>query len=120
MNEESIHSMGGKARAAALSDEQRKEIAAKGAAARWGGRPIQATHKGSFEEEFGIDVECYVLNDAQKTAVISKRGMGRALGLSSGGSKFPRFLATNAISSLVGPELAQKLAQPVRFQWGTG
>lgn len=112
--------MGGKARAEALTDEQKKEIARKGAAARWSDRPVQATHKGSFKEEFGIDVECYVLDDAQKTAVISQSGMGRALDLPSGGKAFPRFLATKAMSALVGAELRQKIEQPLKFQWGTG
>jgi hypothetical protein len=32
------------------------------------------------------DVECYVLNDPQKTAVISQRGMGEALGFPKEGS----------------------------------
>jgi hypothetical protein len=120
MNDDSIQSMGGKARAESLTDEQKKEIARKGAAARWSDRPIQATHGGNFKKEFGVDVECYVLGDAQKTAVISQSGMARSLGLSSGGSKFPRFLATKAIADLVGPELAQKFAQPLKFQWGSG
>jgi len=115
--------MGGKARAAALSDEERRQIASKAAAARWAaaGKPIQATHKGSFREHFGIDVECYVLDDHNKTAVLSERGMGRALGLSStGGNKLRAFLSTKAMSPLVGPELQQKLSQPLKFQWGTG
>ncbi|MDD4882190.1 MAG: hypothetical protein PHX10_11490 [Gallionellaceae bacterium] len=66
---------GGIARAKLLSPEQRSEIAAKAASARWGDKPLQATHRGNFKEEFGIDVDCYVLNDANKTAVISQRGM---------------------------------------------
>ena len=83
--------------------------------------PIQATHKGNFKEHFGIDVECYVLDDAKKTAVISQRGMARALCLPSGGGQsFPRFLSTRAISSLAGPQLRQKITQPLKFQWGTG
>ncbi|WP_448124160.1 hypothetical protein [Pseudomonas veronii] len=36
---------------------------------------VHATHKGSFEADFGLDVECYVLGDEKKTAVISQRGM---------------------------------------------
>jgi hypothetical protein len=47
--------------------------------------------------------------------------MGRALGLSStGGNKLRTFLGTKGMSALVGPELRQKLSQPVKFQWGTG
>jgi len=109
--------MGGKARAEALSDERKKEIGRKGAMARWGGRPIRALHKGNFMSEFGVDIDCYVLDDAQKTAVISQRGMGRAIGLGAGGSRLPNFLATKAINPFVGAELAEKLANPLIFQW---
>lgn len=121
MQDDSIQSQGGKARAEKLSSEQRTAISKKAAEARWAARPIQAIKKGNFQEHFGIDVECYVLDDPQKTAVLSERGMGRALGLSStGGNKLRTFLATKTMSSLGGPELHQKLAQPLKFQWGTG
>jgi P63C domain len=120
MSNKSIQSMGGTARDKALSDEQKTEIARKAALARWGGKLAQATHKGSFKEEFGSDVECYVLDDAQKTAVISQSGMGRAIGLANRGNAFPRFLSSRAISGAVGAELRQKLMQPVKFQWGSG
>jgi hypothetical protein len=117
---------GGIARAAALSPEQRRQIALKAAEARWGGKPARATHKGSFKEEFGIDVECYVLNDEQKTAVISQRGMGAALGISESsnresgsGAALPRFLKGVKIAPYVGAELGSKIAQPLIFQWST-
>lgn len=109
-------SAGGKARAEALSPDVRKEIARKAAAARWGERPMRATHKGSFREEFGFDVECYVLDDENKTAVISQRGMGEALGLGQGGSRLPTFIKGQKISPYVGHELSEKLATPVIFQ----
>jgi hypothetical protein len=108
---------GGLARADALSDERKKEIAQKGALARWG---AQATHKGNFKEEFGIDVDCYVLDDANKTAVISQRGMGAALGMGIGGSRLPRLVNSNAMADYVGPELRQKLEKPIVFQAFTG
>jgi hypothetical protein len=111
---------GGEARAEALPPEKLREIAQKAAIARWGAKPARATHKGSFKEEFGTDVECYVLDDATKTAVISQRGMGQAIGLSLRGNAFPRFLASRAISGVVGAELRQKLENPLKFQWGTG
>ena len=121
MQNESIQSQGGKARALALSKEEQSAIGKKAATARWADRPIKAIRKGNFEEEFGIDVDCYVLDDQQKSAVLSERGMGRALGLSSaGGNKLQSFLSTKAMSSLVGPEMSDKLSQPVKFQWGTG
>src|SRR4026208_2231397 len=81
---------GGLARAEALTPERKREIAAKAAAARWGKLPL-ATHKGNFREDFGIDVDCYVLNDDQKTATVSQRGRAVAIGLRESGSAFPSF-----------------------------
>lgn len=111
---------GGVARANALSPERRSEIAEKGAIARWGNKPPIATHKGNFKEEFGIEIECYVLNDVNKTAVISQIGMGSAIGLSSRGNAFPRFLSSKAMSESLSAELKEKLDKPVKFQWSGG
>lgn len=108
---------GGIARALALSDDERRKIAKKAAAARWGEKPSRATHRGNFKDEFGIDVECYVLNDDQKTAVISQRGMGAALGLGQGGSRLPTFIRGEKIAPYVGHELRLKLENPLIFQW---
>ncbi|NOX84301.1 MAG: hypothetical protein GXP06_15205 [Alphaproteobacteria bacterium] len=105
---------GGAARAAALSPDKRTAIAKKAAVARWGAK---ATHKGNFQQDFGLDVECYVLDDESKTAVISQRGMGAAIGLGkSGGSRLPSFLAGERIAPYVGRELQAKLENPLRFQ----
>ncbi|WP_322405266.1 P63C domain-containing protein [Massilia luteola] len=107
---------GGVARAKALDPEARKAIAKKAAVARWGAKPLQATHKGNFKDDFGIDVECYVLNDESKTAVISQRGMGSAIGLGEGGSRLPAFIKGKTISQYVGQELREKLEKPIIFQ----
>lgn len=104
---------GGKARAKKLSPFERSEIAKAGAAARWG---LKATHRGSFREDFGIDVECYVLDDATKTAVISQRGMGTVLGLGDGGSRLPTFVKGKNIANYIGHELGEKLENPLVFQ----
>ncbi|MGB9068456.1 MAG: P63C domain-containing protein [Candidatus Acidiferrales bacterium] len=111
---------GGKKRAEILSPEQRTEIAQKAALARWGEKGLRALHKGSFEKEFGLDVDCYVLDDPTKTAVISQTGMGKALGLSSRGNAFPRFLASRAMEQFIGAPLRHKIEQPLRFQWDGG
>jgi hypothetical protein len=105
--------IGGHARARALSPEARRDIAQRAAIARWGHK---ATHRGSFKEDFGIDVDCYVLDDEQKTAVISQRGMGEALGFSEGGDRLPRFVSGGTITPYVGPELREKLDNPIVFQ----
>ncbi|WP_447787650.1 P63C domain-containing protein [Variovorax boronicumulans] len=110
---------GGAARAEKLTPERRSEIARKAAVARHGAKPLSATHKGSFKEDFGIDVECYVLNDATKTAVISQRGMAAALGLGDGGSRLPVFLQGEKIAPYVGQELRGKIENPLVFQGDT-
>lgn len=108
---------GGVARAKSLTKEQRSEIAKKGAAARWKDKPLRATHKGSFQQDFGIDVECYVLDDDNKTAVISQRGMGESIGLGEGGSRLPKFIQGKTISAYIGHELREKLENPLKFQY---
>lgn len=107
---------GGLARSKALSQNERKAIAQKAAAARWG-KPIRAIHKGNFLDEFGADVECYVLDDATRTAVISQTGMGRAIGLSSRGSALPRFVKSQSVSPFLGADLLEKLENPLKFQY---
>ncbi|MGD9648886.1 MAG: P63C domain-containing protein [Pirellulales bacterium] len=105
---------GGAARAAALSPERRREIAQQAALARHG---LKATHKGNFKEEFGLDIECYVLNDKAKSAAISLRGLGTALGFSDGGGgRLTRFLSGARVAPYVGLELRQKLETPIIFQ----
>ncbi|WP_454763361.1 P63C domain-containing protein [Cupriavidus campinensis] len=111
---------GGVARAKALSDEQRRDIAKKAAMARWGAKPIKATHTGNFKENFGIDVDCYVLNDDAKTAVISQSGMARVLGISPRGNVLERFAGSETMAGFAGAELLHKLRNPLIFQWGAG
>jgi hypothetical protein len=112
---------GGEARANKLSAERRSEIARAAIQARWekaGKSPLpRATHKGNFQKDFGIDVDCYVLNDEAKSAFISQRGMGAALGFSTqGGGRFTKFLNGKSIAPYLGLELREKLAEPVIFQ----
>ncbi len=100
---------GGEARAKKLSSERRREIARAAIQARWErvGKipPPQATHKGNFKDDFGMDVDCYVLNDETRTAVISQRGMGAALKLGEGGSGLPRFVAGKKVSEALGVDV---------------
>jgi hypothetical protein len=109
---------GGLARKEKLSPEMRSEIARKAAIARHSSnRQLEATHKGNFLERFGVDVECYVLNDAGKTAVLTQRGMSAALGFSNpGGNDFVRFIGTKAISKYLGDEAGEKIHQPIEFK----
>jgi len=111
---------GGRARALALTPERKKEIAAKAAAARWGEKQPMATHRGNFRDEFGIDVDCYVIDDESKTAVISQRGMATALGLkNTSGTALPAFIRGDKIAPYIGFELKEKLQNPLIFQLPT-
>jgi hypothetical protein len=107
--------IGGAKRAEILPPERRVEIAREAAMKRWGDRMPRATHKGTFKDEFGIDVECYVLDDSTKTAVVSQTGMARALGLPSAGGAFPRFFNGKAIANAIGLDVRQKLENPIKF-----
>ena len=103
--------------AKSMTPEERKERAKKAAIARWGAKPLQATHTGNFANDFGIDVDCYVLNDVNKTAVISKRGMGLALGFKGeGGSRLTAFIKGKVIANYAGQELIEKIENPIIFQ----
>lgn len=111
---------GGVARAKSLTKEQRANIAKKAAAARWGDKPLKATHKGNFMDEFGIDVECYVLNDENKTAVVSGAGLARLLGLGDHMIAVTRLLNAQYMSDFIGTVLREKMEKPFKFQWHHG
>lgn len=106
--------IGGKARAQALAPSERSAIAKAAAAARWG---VGVTHKGNFQEAFGIDVDCYVLDDTAKTAVISQIGMAVILlNENSGGSALPRFARGKTISKALGAEILERIDNPLIFK----
>jgi hypothetical protein len=105
---------GGEARAEILPAARLSQIAMNAALARWG---VQAIHRGNFKEKLGIDVECYVLRDAERTAVIGQTGMARALGLSSRGNALPRFLNNKVMKETLGAEIQEKIENPLKFQW---
>lgn len=114
--------IGALARSQKLSPERRSEIARKAALARHNAnKKLIAIRKGNFEDDFGFNVECYVLNDDNKTAVISQRGMGVALGFSGGGgTAFRRFSSGKIIRDYLAPELLEKIENPLIFQSSLG
>ena len=83
---------------------------------RWAARPYNATHKGNFIDELGIDIDCYVLDDAAKTAVISQRGMGEAIGFSRRGSRLTVFVNSQTMANYIGRDLLEKFNNPLVFQ----
>lgn len=108
---------GGVARAKSLTKAQRSDIAKKAAAARWKGKPFKATHKGNFLDEFGIDAECYVLNDEAKTVVVTKKGLAQLLGIGDVGKTIDELLKTQYMSEFSDRELRAKIENPLVFQY---
>lgn len=111
--------IGGLARKEKLSPERRSEIARAAANAKHAlNRPLEAIRKGNFKEDFGFDVECYVLNDEKKTPVMSQRGMATALGIkSTSGTALVGLLKNKAIANTsMGADLLEKLSKPLIFK----
>lgn len=113
-NAASGRAKGGVAAAKKMTPKERSDRGKKGAISRWGHKAIR---KGNFQEEFGIDVDCYVLDDEGKTAVISQRGMGAALGLTTSGQSFVRFASGKIVSQFLGADVREKIENPLKFQW---
>jgi hypothetical protein len=82
----SIQSQGGKARAEALSDEEKSAIAKKAAKARWS--LPKATHEDRPIKIGDLEIPCAVLEGGIR--VISERAVTKALGGKRGGSHWRR------------------------------
>jgi len=86
-----IQSLGGKARATALTREERQRIARAAANARWeklGKTPLPIATHGSPDKPLvigGIALSAYVLADG--TRLLAQRGLQSGIGLSEGGGK---------------------------------
>ena len=120
-------SAGGKARAKALSAEQRKAISAKGVEARREKALLPKATQGSSEHPLkigNVEIQCYVLEDGRR--VLSLGGMTKALGMSIGsagggeGDRLTSFAAGKAISPFISNDLSSRMKTPIRFQAPTG
>lgn len=107
---------GGVARANSLSKEKRSEIAKKAAAARWKGKSLKATHHGNFMDDFGIDAECYVLDDEAKSVVVTKTGLSQLLGIGEHARDLDQLLGAQYMSKYRDLELQRKMENPYKFQ----
>ena len=118
-------SKGGKARAQALSKEERSGIARRSAQARWAEakRLPQATH-GSADHPLkigDIEIPCYVLEDG--TRVLSQRGVLGGVGLSpsgGGGDRLVGFLTGRGISPFASSDLMAAIEAPIKFRHTKG
>jgi hypothetical protein len=123
--ENPIASLGGKAAAAKMTKQERRERAQKAASSRWAGGLPQATH-GSEDHPLrigDIEIPCYVLEDGRR--VLAQRGMVGGLNMSQGtaggtGDRLVSFIEGKAISPYIGKELHDLIANPIRFRIPSG
>lgn len=122
MAEDEGRAKGGKARAASMTAEQRKELAQKAAAARWSGEPPKRTISGSSDRPLKIgdaEIECYVLEDGSR--VITQAAMMTAIGRNRRISKkpgedenLPTILRAQALRPFLTDEFVEE-ARPISF-----
>lgn len=113
---------GGKARAAKLSTEERREIAKKAAMARWKPAPPEGMPEAEREGKLKIGdviLSCYHLKDGRR--LFHKRALAKALGLkSAGGNSFMKTMGRKGIVSVITEEMQEKINNPIIFKPLTG
>lgn len=123
---------GGKARAQALTAEERSEQARHAAELRWGGHVSaipRATHWGELKIAVP-PIPCAVLDN--KTRVLSERGVMKALGGKRGGAHWrrlralsdgaylPVYLSARNLRPFIDDELAMALMRPIIYRIPSG
>src|SRR5436309_619677 len=118
----------GKARAAALTPDQRRESARYAARARWAtqaaGAPLlpKETHSGVLSVG-GVDLPCAVLDTG--TRVFSQRGMLSAFGAGKPSGKpgaddraeqLPGFLGSKSVFPFISEQLVTTIRMPIVYQ----
>lgn len=112
-------SKGGQARAARLSPDERSSSARRAAEARWGKTMADATHEGILIIG-DMHIECAVLDDADKTRVLSQGTVLGALGRAPTKGRpvatesRPPFLSAANLQPFISRELME-LWEPVRY-----
>src|SRR5271165_3033851 len=121
---ESIQSLGGKARAESLTPQERSASARNAALARYAKNEVlpTATH-GSPDHPLRIgdlEIPCYVLNNGKR--VITQGGVMTALTMSQGtatkggGDRIANFVNTKAISPFASKILREMITEPIKFR----
>lgn len=117
-------SKGGKARADALSPEERSEIARNAVLKRWEregkAAPLMA-HYGAPDRPLrlgAVEIPCYVLSDG--TRLLAQRGLQSGIGMSEGGGpggarKIAAFMARLAEKGIDVMGLVARINSPIRF-----
>jgi hypothetical protein len=117
---------GGKARAEALTPEERKAIARKAALARWDADVPQATHEGRFPLG-GADVSAAVLENGKRllTQATFLRALGRSRSPKAGTGVFstvdglPFFLQADVLKPFISDDLRMSTT-PIFFKTKDG
>jgi hypothetical protein len=125
---------GGEARAAALTDEERSQIAKKGAWARWKKIPPESEepdHEPEVEEVLepvsampiarwrgtlnivGLEVPCYVLDNGQK--IIGRTSATELLTGIKGGGALEKYIAVRALEPFINKDLVLERFVPFRL-----
>jgi hypothetical protein len=118
---------GGKARAAKLSPDERREIARHAAQSRWkdhgGGEPKlpKATHSGVLKIGES-EIPCYVLENGER--ILSTRGIMKSLGRTwrgrkYAGTKYPVFIEAQNLKPFISSDLGMVLV-PKLFKTDKG
>ncbi len=118
--------IGGKARAAKLTVEQRKEIARNAAKARWSGDMEVATHEGDFPIGNSL-LSCANLPDGRRliTQGTFLKALGRSRSPKAGTGvlttvdNLPFFLQANAIKPFISDELVES-TKPIFYKTKSG
>jgi hypothetical protein len=126
-NEKSIQSLGGEARAKALSPEQLSENARIAAVARWDksetAQKLPKATYGSPDRPLRIgalEIPCYVLDNGKR--VITQGGVLTALDMSpgtatkGGGDRITNFVNTKSISPFASNNLREMITSPIKFR----
>lgn len=110
---------GGKAKAAKMTLEERKEAGRKMAQAKKELAALPIAEYGSSDAPLKIgdvEIQCYVLNDG--TRVLSQRGMYSGLGWggSSGGERLLNFIGGERIKPFLNNDILPAIETPIKFR----
>jgi len=119
---------GGKARAKALTPDERKDIARYAAQQRWAGRGgiPRATHGDpSRPLRIGdLEIPCYVLEDGRR--VLIQRGMMGALNIAQGtagrgpGDRLAKFVRGKSLEGFISDDLTRMINNPIKLRSPSG
>ena len=113
---------GGKAKAAKMTPDERKEAAKKMAAAKKELASLPIAEYGSSDAPLRIgdaEIQCYVLSDGSR--VLSQRGVFSGLGMSGGAAdRLLNFVGGDRIKPFLNNDILPVIENPIKFRHKTG